>query len=189
MLNKLREWVFKMRGGLWTLIFIAILFTVKKSTLPKISISVASIIILAGQAWRCWAVGFIGLYRGENVKALKLATRGPYALMRNPLYFGNFLIGLGWSIIAGVQAVVIFVVSFYVLYNLVIIPHEESFLRSKFGIEYEAYCRDVKRFYPAKLKLEYLHGRFDRKILMRSEIHTIISTIIGTLIIIAICYT
>ena len=185
-LSKIREWVFKMRGGVWTLLFVVILFTAKKSTLPKIS--AALIVILAGQAWRCWAVGFIGLYRGENVKALKLATTGPYALMRNPLYFGNFLIGLGWSIIAGVQAVVIFVVSFYVLYNLVIIPHEEEFLRSKFGIEYEVYCRHVKRFYPAKLEREDLKGGFDRKILMQSEIHTIISTIIGTLIIIAVCY-
>lgn len=187
MLNKIREWVFKMRGGLWTLLFVVILFTAKKSTLPRIS--AALLVILAGQVWRCWAVGFIGLYRGENVKALKLATTGPYALMRNPLYFGNFLIGLGWSIIAGNFAVLIFIVSFYVLYNMVIIPHEEAFLRSKFGIEYEAYCRRVKRFYTTTLKLESLKGGFDSKIVMRSEIHTIISTVIGTLIIIVVCYT
>ncbi len=184
----MREWIFKMRGGLWTLIFLIILFTAEKSfSLRKIFTALAFIIF--GQVWRCWAVGFIGLYRGENVKAQKLATTGPYALMRNPLYFGNFLIGFGWAVIAGVHAVIIFIVSFYILYNLAIIPHEENFLRSKFGAEYENYCMNIKRFFPVKIKFEDLKGNFDGKILMRSEIHTIISTVIGTLLIILVCYT
>ncbi|MDY6400258.1 MAG: isoprenylcysteine carboxylmethyltransferase family protein [Synergistales bacterium] len=181
----MREWVFKMRGGLWTLLFLIILFTAKKTTLNQIL--TALIFIIAGQLWRCWAVGFIGLYRGENVKAQKLATKGPYALMRNPLYFGNFLIGIGWAIIAGLHAVIIFCVSFYLLYNAAIIPHEENFLRSKFGIEFEAYCKRVKRFFPKEFNLQDLKGNFDKKILLKSEIHTIISTLIGTVIIISVC--
>ena len=39
-----------------------------------------------GQVWRCRAVGYIGLYRGGNVKARALAVHGPYALM------------LGWGV-------------------------------------------------------------------------------------------
>ena len=186
--EKIREWIFKMRGGLWTLLFIAILFLVRKSE-PR-TIFIALIIIFAGQLWRCWAAGSIGLYRGENVKAQKLATTGPYALMRNPLYFGNFIIGLGWSIIAGKFALIIFCVSFYVLYVLVIIPHEEKFLRDKFGSEYENYCANVKRFFPLKFNASDLRGNFDAGIIMKSEIHTITSTIIGTIIIIGVslCY-
>ena len=197
----MREWIFKMRGGLWTLLFVIILFMAEKTTSTQILISLA--IILVGQLWRCWTVGYIGLYRGENVKAQKLATTGAYSLMRNPLYFGNFLIGLGWSIIAGVIPVVIFVVSFYILYCVVIIPHEEKFLLSKFGLEYSNYCKNVKRFWPALTAhtASPLTGRgtacgggaktkiFDWGIIMKSEIHTIISTIIGTIIIIAVCYT
>ena len=140
----MREWIFRMRGGIWTLLFLAILFMVRASTPGIIAASV--IIVTLGQLWRCWSAGVIGLYRGENVKALKLATTGPYALMRNPLYFGNFVIGLGWSVIAGKWAVVIFAASFFVLYVLVIIPHEEEFLRTKFGHDYEEYCGRVRRF-------------------------------------------
>ena len=191
----MREWVFKMRGGLWTLLFVIILFMAKKTTPTQIFISLP--IILIGQLWRCWTVGYIGLYRSENVKAQKLATTGAYSLMRNPLYFGNFLIGLGWSIIAGVIPVIIFVVSFYILYCVVIIPHEEKFLLSKFGLEYSNYCKNVKRFWPtslSNLSVSSLAGRgitkiFDMNIIMKSEIHTIISTIIGTIIIIVVCYT
>lgn len=178
-----------MRGGLWTFLFFVILFMAHKSDTRKIFI--ALIIILIGQLWRFWAAGSIGLYRGENVKALKLATQGPYALMRNPLYFGNFLIGLGWSIIAGFWAVIIFCVSFFVLYVMIIIPHEEKFLRDKFGLQYTAYCRRVKMFWPVSVKFRDIKGKFDAKILMQSEIHTVITTVAGTIIIIAVtsCYT
>ena len=185
----MREWVFKMRGGLWTLLFVAILFMLEPATTGRICACL--LLVGLGQAWRCWSAGFIGLYRGENVKAQRLATHGPYSLMRNPLYFGNFVIGLGWSVLAGLRGIVIFTVSFYLLYVLVIIPHEEAFLRSKFGADYEDYCSRVKRFWPSHFEAKNLRGGFDPTILMRSEIHTIISTLIGTAIIIAVslCYT
>lgn len=188
MTDKLSEWVFRMRGGLWTLLFVMILFMARKASIEQIII--ALVIIALGQAWRFWAAGTIGLYRGENVKAQRLSTTGAYAIMRNPLYFGNFLIGLGWSIIAGVHAVIIFIVCFYALYAVIIIPHEEKFLRGKFGLEYEYYCKRVKRFWPVSLKAQDLAGRFDFSVLKRSEIHTLITTIAGTIIIILVsCYT
>ena len=187
--ERVRGFIFRMRGGIWTLLFVAILFMVRGTTPGIIALSL--VIVLLGQLWRCWSAGSIGLYRGENVKALKLAVTGPYALMRNPLYFGNFVIGLGWSIIAGKLAVLVFAVSFWVLYCLVIIPHEEKFLSGKFGHEYEEYCRKVKRFHPSELDINALKSPPDLSIIKRSEIHTIISTLIGTIIIIAVslCYT
>ena len=189
--NKVREWIFKMRGGLWTLLFIAILFMVRKSE-PRI-IFAAIIIILAGQLWRCWAAGSIGLYRGEKVKAVKLATKGPYALMRNPLYFGNFLIGLGWSLIAGYGAVLIFLISFFILYVKIIIPYEEKFLSQKFGSEYLNWKSKTGMFWPNSKpeNLKILKGDFDLKVLFKSEIHTLITTLAGTCLILlkTLCYT
>lgn len=184
----MRELVFKLRGGIWTLLFVMILFMVRRPSSEQV---IACLVLAAlGQVWRCWAAGCIGLYRGENVKARALATCGPYALMRNPLYFGNFVIGLGWSILAGVGGVMIFTVSFVALYVIGIIPHEEAFLREKFGHDYEEYCVRVRRFWPAVIDVKSMSAGFDAKIIMRSEIHTIISTLIGTAIILAIslCY-
>ena len=185
----MREFVFKMRGGVWTLLFVVILFLLERASLGRISSCL--VLVIFGQVWRCWSVGYIGLYRGENVKAQSLATHGPYALMRNPLYFGNFIIGLGWSILAGLKGIVIFTLCFYLLYVIAIIPHEEAFLRSKFGSSYDDYCRRVKRFWPISLKREDLHGKFNADVVRKSEIHTIISTTIGTIIIICVslCYT
>ena len=178
MQNKFNAWVFKMRGGLWTLLFL-IIFIIAR---PDVNSLMQGLwLVIAGQLWRFWAAGCIGRYRGEQVKALRLATWGPYALMRNPLYFGNFLIGLGWALMAGFIAVIIFILGFIVLYVLIIIPYEENFLSGKFGAEYESYKSRVGMFAPkAGFKLKDICGEFDAKILWQSERHTVITTLIGT---------
>ncbi len=81
---------------------------------------------------------------------------------------------------------IVFVIAFVILYVMIIIPHEENFLRSKFGSEYEEYCRRVKMFCPVKINLKDICVRPDMKVILRSEIHTVISTILGTCIILAV---
>ena len=129
--------------------------------------------------------GSIGRYRGEAVGAECLATWGPYALMRNPLYFGNGLIGLGWGLMAGPWAALVFVAGFVILYVLIIIPHEESFLLERFGETYLAYRRDTGIFWPRSRPGPRVAGPFDLKVLWRSESHTVLTTVLGTLLIAA----
>ena len=188
-LTRFREFIFKMRGGIWTLLFLIILLLTNHKP-ELITIIFALIIIFAGQLIRFWAAGTIGLYRGEKVKAQRLATTGAYSLIRNPLFFGNALIGLGWSLIAGYSAIIIFVISFWIIYAKIIIPFEEKFLTEKFGLEYLHWKNKTGMFFPKSLK-NFRKGVFDRKILIRSEIHSLITTIIGTVIILvkALCYT
>src|SRR5215216_5850418 len=50
---------------------------------------------LLGLLIRAWASGHID-------KAATLAISGPYAHTRNPLYLGSFILGLGFTIAAGV---------------------------------------------------------------------------------------
>ena len=187
----LGAWAFKMRGGLWTLLFVLIL-VLARPTARSVGIGLAFVVL--GQLWRFWAAGSIGRYRGESVGAERLATWGPYALMRNPLYFGNGLIGLGWAVMAGPWAVLLFAAGFAVLYGRVIIPCEEAFLLKKFGEEYRAYQRTTGIFCPRREGLsslaERLRGPFDAEVLWRSESHTVLSTVVGTLLIaLKLCYT
>ena len=116
--------------------------------------------------------------------AQRLATWGPYALMRNPLYFGNGLIGLGWGLMAGPWAAIVFLIGFAVLYGFIIIPYEESFLSEKFGDEYEDYKNNVGTFFPRSWPGGKLRGPFDANILWISERHTVLTTVIGTCLII-----
>ena len=60
---------------------------------PKALLIGASVSLL-GLAIRAWAAGHIR-------KNAQLATSGPYAFTRNPLYFGSFLLSLGFTIASG----------------------------------------------------------------------------------------
>lgn len=174
----MRAWVFKMRGGLWTLLFVLILLLARPT--PR-SFALGLPLVVLGQLWRFWAAGSIGRYRGEKVGAERLTTWGPYALMRNPLYFGNGLIGLGWGLMAGPWAAGVFVAGFVVLYGLLIIPYEESFLLGRFGEAYRDYQRTTGMFFPKRdFSLRKLVGPFDWGILWRSESHTVLTTVLGT---------
>ena len=73
---------------------------------------------------------------------------GPYAYVRHPLYVGNFLIGLGFSVMAGRWFLLLaFAVLFYVLYATVI-DEEEKTLRNTFGGAYAVYSENVPAFIP-----------------------------------------
>jgi hypothetical protein len=113
-----------------------------------------------------------------------LTTWGPYAFIRNPLYAGNALIGFGWSIMADPMAIAVFVIAFVLLYTVLIVPHEESFLLEKFGVEYSRYRERTGSFFPTSWPGGRISGPFDRKILLVSELHSLLTTVVGSLLII-----
>ncbi|MGI6076386.1 MAG: methyltransferase family protein [Pyramidobacter sp.] len=184
--KSLRAWAFKYRGGIWTALFAVMLFLARPSA-GRIALGL--LLVVLGQLLRFWGVGCIKLYRGEEVKAQQLATWGPYALVRNPLYVANGLLGLGWAWIAGPLPTAVFLVAFYVLYGVLIVPHEEAFLLEKFGKEYSDYRSRVGRFFPKKLSRETLAqlkaGSYDASILTKSEIHSLWVTLAGTALMIS----
>ena len=132
-LTDIRSVAFKWRGGLWTVLYLIILLLAKRT---REGIFFGLIFVIAGQMVRCWAAGSIGLYRGVEVKASQLVTWGPYAIVRNTLYLGKGLIGIGWAIYGRRMSFSFFVISFWINLLLLIIPHEETFLENKFGDSY-----------------------------------------------------
>ncbi|MBI1819807.1 MAG: isoprenylcysteine carboxylmethyltransferase family protein [Nitrospirae bacterium] len=98
--------------------------------------------ILLGELIRTWAAGCI------NKEYEQLTTVGPYAYTRNPLYVGNFLLGLGFVII-GKQwiAAVLFLFLFFVIYRSTILDEEKTLLRV-FGQTFNDYQKNVPRFIP-----------------------------------------
>jgi len=181
-IESIREKAFQLRGGIWTLLFFAILYLAHPT---KLSVAGGVAFVVLGQAIRFWAAGCIGRYRGERVGALALATWGPYAFVRNPLYVGNALIGLGWGVMADPLAVVFFVITFVLLYTVLIVPHEESFLIKKFGDEYSRYRERTGSFFPRGWPSGRISGPFDSKVLWGSEVHSLLTTVVGSLLIIA----
>ena len=111
---------------------------------------------LARPSWRSLLVGAIVVVLGLLIRALasghvrkneSLATSGPYAYTRNPLYLGSLLIGLGFAVAARSWWVgVALVVMFFAIY-VPVIRDEEAFLRRTFP-EFEEYARRVPRMLP-----------------------------------------
>ncbi len=111
---------------------------------------------LARPTWRFIAIGAVVILPGLLIRALAsghvrkneaLATSGPYAYTRNPLYLGSLLMGVGFAVAARSWWVgVALVVMFFAIY-LPVIRDEEAFLRQKFP-EFEDYARRVPRMFP-----------------------------------------
>jgi len=111
---------------------------------------------LARPSWRFLAFGAILIVPGLLVRALAsghvrkneaLATSGPYAYTRNPLYLGSLLIGVGFAVAARSWWVgLALVVMFFAIY-LPVIRDEEAYLREKFP-EFEEYAQQVPRMLP-----------------------------------------
>ena len=111
---------------------------------------------LARPTWRSIAISVVLIVPGLLIRAMAsghvrkneaLATSGPYAYTRNPLYLGSLLIGIGFAAAARSWWVaVVLVVMFFAIY-LPVIRSEEAFLRGKFP-EFEEYARRVPRMLP-----------------------------------------
>jgi protein-S-isoprenylcysteine O-methyltransferase Ste14 len=94
-----------------------------------------------GELIRIWASGHIE-------KTHRLATGGPYAHTRNPLYVGSVLMALGLVVAARHPISVLAGILYLVVFYPVIVREEASFLRAKFPNEYHDWARHVPIFLP-----------------------------------------
>lgn len=78
----------------------------------------------------------------------RLVVRGPYRLLRNPMYLGAGLALGGAALVFESRALAAYAGLFLLLTNLFVRLYEEPTLRRTFGEEYEAYRRQVPRWFP-----------------------------------------
>ena len=112
----------------------------------------------------CLLVSFLGLgiriftvghtpagTSGRNTKnqiAETLNTTGIYSIVRNPLYLGNFFMGLGIALFAHLWwLTLIYVLVFWLYYERIIFA-EEAYLRNKFGNQYLEWANWTPVFIP-----------------------------------------
>jgi protein-S-isoprenylcysteine O-methyltransferase Ste14 len=114
---------------------------------------VAGMIIgAAGAAVALWCVFSLALI-GKGTPApfdppRRLVIRGPYRFLRNPMYLGAGSALAGAALFYGSWALLGYTVLFFLVTHLFVVCYEEPSLRRTFGSEYEAYCRQVRRWWP-----------------------------------------
>jgi len=102
---------------------------------------VGAAVSILGLLLRGWAAGHIR-------KNSALATSGPYAFTRNPLYLGSFLLGVGFTIASGFWPLgILFAVLFLGIY-FPVMRVESGTLAQLFGESFQKYAREVPLFFP-----------------------------------------
>ena len=113
-------------------------------------------VLLARPNWQSILVGALVCVPGLWLRALasghirkneQVATAGPYAYTRNPLYLGSIVIAAGFAIAARSLVLAGAMAAIFVAVYLPVISSEEEFLRSRFP-EYAAYAERVPRLLP-----------------------------------------
>jgi len=107
-------------------------------------------ITVIGLVFAVWARFYIGR-NWDGLIALKedhqLVRRGPYAIVRHPIYSGFMLATLGTAIaqgqLAGLVSTVMIVLAWGYKSRV-----EERFMTARFGAEYDQYRREVKALVP-----------------------------------------
>ena len=87
------------------------------------------------------------------VKDKELTARGPYVLVRNPMYLGRYFLILGFVMLTGNIWVVLGYTVLYYFYMYNRVRREEVRLEGLLGEPYREYCRRVNRFLPMITKL------------------------------------
>jgi protein-S-isoprenylcysteine O-methyltransferase Ste14 len=121
-------------------------------SLPAWTQGLGLVTLLAGAALMFWCIAMF-VVRGRGTPALfdsprRLVIRGPYRLVRNPMYVGLLTLLAGLALRERSVAVLALLAIAFTFVNVVVRLHEEPRLRRLFDGEYEDYCRSVPRWIP-----------------------------------------
>jgi protein-S-isoprenylcysteine O-methyltransferase Ste14 len=106
------------------------------------SIAAGAVVSAVGLLIRAAAAGYLRKHEG-------LATSGPYAHTRNPLYFGSFFLAAGLLIAGHSWLAAVVVAGFFLAFYPGVMKREEGELREHYGQEYKEYAKRVPLFWPS----------------------------------------
>jgi len=104
-------------------------------------LAAGSALALAGLGLRAWAAGYLE-------KSARLATGGPYARTRNPLYLGSSLMGAGFALAGRSVVMAVALAGLLIFIYAPVIRREAEFLEGRFGDDYRRYAARVPSFLP-----------------------------------------
>ena len=172
---RIAYWLFRNRGWLGVPFFLVALVFARPS---PFLLSAGIALVILGELARWASVSFSGrTTRSRQVEAPRLVTQGPYAWTRNPIYWGNFLVGLGMTLSSGALfpwLAVAFAILFWVEYALIVLA-EEDYLKKAFGQEFADYCERAHRFLVIPRKTTWRGGSW--RAALRSERSTLLVTL------------
>jgi protein-S-isoprenylcysteine O-methyltransferase Ste14 len=139
------------------------------------SLAAGSVIALCG-------VGIRAIASGHVKKNEELATTGPYAYTRNPLYFGSIVIALGFALAALRWEIALALLIMFAAIYVPVIRGEEQFLAEHFA-NYSEYCSRVPRLLPRFFAGSEGRSSFSRELYLK---HREYNALLGSCAVIAV---
>jgi protein-S-isoprenylcysteine O-methyltransferase Ste14 len=142
-MRNMTETLIKYRSFIGILCLVVVLWL---ATPDVWSIFIGFFVMMIGMFFRAWSSGYIN-------KDKELATEGPYSLTRNPLYFGNLLIGTGIAIACNNWVTALIFAVYYFSFFTFLIAIERKRMKKRFGPRYEAWAKQANLFFPKIKKI------------------------------------
>ena len=96
-------------------------------------------------------VRFVRIGRGTLVPVMPtehLVVTGLYRYVRNPMYIGVVALIVGQGLLFASTAVLAYAAMVAIGFTFFVMLYEEPTMRRTYGDEYDAYCRQVRRWLP-----------------------------------------
>lgn len=110
-----------------------------------------------------------GLAAGHLRKHEGLATSGPYAWTRNPLYFGSALLAAGLAIAASTWPAALVVAVYFLAFYPATMRSEEGELAREYGDAFREYAARVPLFWPRPPRSATPAGKFSWALYRRNR--------------------
>jgi protein-S-isoprenylcysteine O-methyltransferase Ste14 len=98
-------------------------------------------IAIVGLFLRGYAAGYLRKHK-------QLATSGPYAFTRNPLYVGSVLLAAGFSVASHSAISALLLAAYLAVFYPVVIRREQTELKTLYGAAFIEYAARVPAFWP-----------------------------------------
>lgn len=142
-------WLFRYRSILPVPLALVLVLVRTGETRSSWPVAVGAAAVILGQVLRLWAVRHIGtISRTRTTRYGPLMTAGPYAVVRNPLYVGNWLLWTGFALWSRLLWMVPIAWAIFFAQYRAIAAWEAAFIRSKYPDTYDDYARQVRPWMP-----------------------------------------
>jgi protein-S-isoprenylcysteine O-methyltransferase Ste14 len=142
-------WLFRYRSALPVPLALILVFVRTGEVGGPWVFAVGPLLVLIGEGLRIWAVRHIGtVSRTRTTRYGPLITGGPYGVVRNPLYVGNWFLWTGFAVWSGLLWMLPVAWIVFALQYSAIAKWEGAFLRGIYQAAYDQYAGHVRAWVP-----------------------------------------
>jgi protein-S-isoprenylcysteine O-methyltransferase Ste14 len=151
-LVRLGAWTFRQRSWLPVPLGLAVVGFRSGQVDGMWPVAAGVAMVVVGELMRFWAVRHIGTISRTRTSTRQgpLIMSGPFRMVRNPLYLGNWMIWSGLVLVSRLVWMLPIAWAVFALQYGTMVIWEEARLRSKFGRQYDRYALDVPRWVPVR---------------------------------------